>query len=330
MGSEMCIRDSIGNVLWNWRMFLATGEGRFMDVVELALYNSVLSGTSLDGTNFFYVNPLRSVRPMPIDLRWKHERVPFMGSFCCPPNLARTLAEVGGFAYGKSENALWVNLYGSSEVTAGIKNAGKVRLKQETDYPWNGRIRFTVEECPVREFAVNLRVPRWVSEPGKSAKVKINGVRADRLSSRAAGYLTIRRAWKQGDTVELELSMPARLVESNPMVEETLNQVAVKRGPLIYCLEGGTTQKKAVSSVMDVSIPANAELAPRFDRSVLGGVEVIETQGFVREKAPWGRDLYRSREAVSTKRIKLQFVPYFAWANRGANEMTVWLPLTPK
>jgi DUF1680 family protein len=326
--NETCA--NIGSVLWNWRMFLATGEGRFMDVVETALYNSVLSGASLEGTKFFYVNPLRSVRPMPVSLRWKHERLPFMSSFCCPPNLARTLAEVGQYAYSKSDDAVWVNLYGSNELDT-ESSVGRVALVQKTDYPWDGHVRFRFKSCPGKEFALKLRVPGWVSEEmaGPSKRVpgtgmKING-RAVPLPAEEAGYLTIRRVWKSGDTAEMDLPMPPRLMESNPMVEETLNQAAIKRGPIVYCLE----EKDGVSSITDLTVPANAHLAARFDASVLGGVEVIEAEGVDREERDWDDSLYRTRKEAPKRSVKLQFIPYYTWANRGPAEMTVWLPLTP-
>jgi DUF1680 family protein len=332
--NETCA--NIGNVLWNWRMFLATGESRFMDVVELGLYNSVLSGASLDGTRFFYVNPLRSVQPMPVQLRWKHERVPFMSSFCCPPNLARMLAEVGQYAYGKSEDGIWVNLYGSNRLAVELDSVGKVELVQETDYPWNGRIRFKFKGCPGKEFALKLRVPGWISEGVDSGgdhssgvKVMLNGGPSSVVSD-TTGYLSIRRLWKAGDTVDLDFLMPPHLMESNPMVEETMNQVAIKRGPLVYCLEQKAGQGNWAASIMDVTVPANARLKARFDSSVLGGAELIEADGFRRQDANWAGGLYRAREGGRNKPIKLQFIPYFAWANRGAQEMTVWLPLTAK
>src|SRR5258708_5385649 len=167
--NETCA--NIGNVLWNWRMFLASGEARFMDVVELALYNSVLSGASLDGTNFFYVNPLRTLDTLPTELRWPRTRVPFLSSFCCPPNLARTLAEVGCYACAKSEGAIWINLYGGSTLKTTLPDGQTVTLTQETEYPWNGRVRLTINECGTKEFALRLRIPGWA----RGAALRLNG-----------------------------------------------------------------------------------------------------------------------------------------------------------
>jgi DUF1680 family protein len=329
--SETCA--NIGNVLWNWRMFLATGDGRYVDVVETALYNSVLSGASLEGTKFFYVNPLRSVRPVPVNLRWKHERVPFMSSFCCPPNLARTLAEVGQYAYAKSEDAIWVNLYGGSKVATEIDGIGKVELLQQTLYPWEGRIRLQFKSCPEKKFALKLRIPGWLGETGESqprlaASVKLNGGAAV-FASDGNGYLTFKRLWKPGDTVDLDFLMPPHLIESNPMIEETLNQVAIKRGPLVYCLEE-KPREAGVSFINNVTLSANRHLTDTFAPSVLNGIEVIEANGLIRDEGHWDGTLYRGRRNASKNSIKLQLIPYFAWANRGPQEMTVWMPLTPK
>src|SRR5262249_34126883 len=151
--------------------YLATGEARFMDILELALYNSVLSGVSLDGTNFFYSNPLRALDPPPVELRWKSKRIPFLRSFCCPPNLARTIAESSGYTWSKSTDGLWLNLYGSSRLKTKLFDGSIVQLTEETDYPWNGRVQIRIDECGDRSFAIHLRIPSWA----KDANVRLNG-----------------------------------------------------------------------------------------------------------------------------------------------------------
>ena len=171
--NETCA--NIGNVLWNWRMFLASGEAKHIDVLELALYNSVLSGVSLSGTDFSYTNPLRQSKVAPVKLRWSGGRVPFVTSFCCPPNVARTIAEVNGYAYGKSDNAIWVNLYGSSSLDTKLANGSHVRLEQHTDYPWDGRVRITIAECPAEPMELRLRIPGWA----RSATLEVDGEPAD-------------------------------------------------------------------------------------------------------------------------------------------------------
>ena len=336
--NETCA--NIGNVLWNWRMFLATGEARFVDVAELALYNSVLSGVSLDGTNFFYVNPLRTTDPLPTELRWQHQRVPFVSSFCCPPNLARTIAGSAQYAYAKSTDTIWINLYGASELETELPGIGKVKLTQETEYPWNGRIRIKIKAAPEKEFTLKLRIPGWA----KDAQVRVNyrpvdlGALASRRRVSIAnaaqlagetpalpGYAEIPRIWKTGDTVDLDLRMETELIEANPLLEETFGQVAVKRGPIVYCLEAVDLPRGV--KPLDVSLSANTKLRARYDQRLLGGVTVLEGIAHARTNANWSGQLYRELKPTKPTPIKLRLIPYSVWANRGESEMSVWLPL---
>jgi DUF1680 family protein len=316
--NETCA--NIGNVLWNWRMFLVTGEARFTDILELALYNSVLSGVGLDGTNFFYVNPLRSSQPMPVALRWPHRRQPYLRSFCCPPNLARTLAESSAYAYGKSTNAIWVNLYGSSTLATELGGGAKVRLRQETDYPWNGKIRIQLDECPGTAFTMKLRVPGWAS----SATLRVNRQPME-LSPQPGTYLDLHRDWRTGDVVELDLPMPVQRLEANPLVEENLNQVALKRGPLVYCCESIDLPKDI--RWHQLRLPADLELVARYDQRLLDGVVVLEGTAPAQPEEAWSGRLYRELRPTLPRNVKVRFIPYYAWANRGESEMSVWLPL---
>jgi DUF1680 family protein len=337
--SETCA--NIGNVLWNWRMFLATGQAKFMDVAELALYNSVLSGGSLDGTNFFYTNPLRVTDPLPTELRWSRTRVPYVSSFCCPPNLVRTIAESAGYAYGKSVGAIWVNLYGGSTLETQLADGEKVRLAQETDYPWNGRVRIKIEACDKKEFALKLRIPGWAT----GASVRINDRPAEGLGAPPSrrpfttdgglagetpvlpgSYFEIRRIWQAGDFLDLDLPMPPRLMEANPLVEEDANQIAIERGPVVYCLESPDLPRGAKFS--DVLIPANIHLTARYDQRLLDGVVVLEGQALVRPTENWKEKLYREFQPAGLKPANVRFIPYSVWANRGPSEMSVWLPLS--
>src|ERR1017187_3187919 len=313
--SETCA--NIGNVLWNWRMFLATGEARFMDVVELALYNSVLSGGSLDGTNFFYTNPLRVTDPLPVELRWSRTRVPYVSSFCCPPNLVRTIAESADCAYGKSDDTIWVNLYGGSTLATELPGGQKVKLTQETDYPWNGRIRITINECGDSAVALKLRIPGWAG----GASVRIHDRPAD-VSPVLAGYFEIRRVWQAGDFVDLDLSMPVRLMEANPLVEEDLNQVAIQRGPVVYCLESSDLPSGV--RLTEVVIPADLKLIERYDRRLLDGVVVLEGKALAKPAENWKGKLYREFQPADLRPVNVRFIPYSVWDNRGPSEMSVW------
>lgn len=315
--NETCA--NIANAMWNWRMFLATGDAKFMDVVELEFYNAVLSGVALDGTNYFYSNPLRVTDPMPVNLRWSRTRVPFVGSFCCPPNLVRTLAESAGYAYAKSGDAVWVNLYGGSTLETELAGGEKIKLAQETEYPWNGRVRIKVLDCGKKEFALKLRIPGWT----RGASVRVNDHPAD-YSPQPGSYFEIRRAWQPGDFVDLDLPMPVRLMEANPLVEEDLNQVAVQRGPVVYCLESPDLPPGV--KVSDVYIPADMTLTARYDRRLLDGVVVLEGKALARQTGSWSGKLYREFRPDDFKSIPVKFIPYSVWQNRGPSEMSVWLP----
>jgi DUF1680 family protein len=318
--NETCA--NIGNVFWNWRMFLATGDAKFMDVVELALYNSVLSGGALDGTNFFYTNPLRVTDPMPLELRWSRTRVPFVSSFCCPPNLVRTIAESADYAYGKSADTIWVNLYGGSPLDTQLTNGENIKLLQETDYPWNGRVRIKIVACGQTEFSLKLRIPGWAS----GASVRVDDAPAD-FSPKPQSFFEIKRAWLPGEFVDLDLPMPPRLMEANPLVEEDLNQVAVQRGPVVYCLE--SPDLPAGVKISDVVIPADLKLTTRLDRSLLDGIVVLEGKACARPEEDWSGKLYREFQPEELKPIKIKFIPYSVWQNRGPSEMSVWLPRNP-
>jgi uncharacterized protein len=314
--NETCA--AVGNVLWNWRMFLVTGDARYVDVLELTLYNAVLCGVSLEGTDYFYVNPLRQIEPLPAPLRWSRTRVPFVTSYCCPPNVLRTISEVNGYAYSKSNDVIWVNLYGGNRLSTNL--AGKpLELTQVTDYPWDGSVRLTINRCPSSEFALRLRIPGWA----ESATLNVNGSAVDsRLVPTT--YAEVRRHWTPGDVLELQLPTPARLIEAHPNVEETRNQVAIQRGPIVYCLE--SPDLAGGIRIQDVVVPAEAKLVPRHMAELLQGITAIETEATVRPSGDWGDSLYRPLQRTSQPQIKVRFIPYYAWSNRGTSEMSVWLP----
>lgn len=315
--NETCA--AIGSVLWNWRMFEASGDAKYIDALETALYNAVLSGISLEGTEYFYVNPLRQVEPLPTNLRWPRERVPFMTSYCCPPNVLRTIAEVGGYAYGKSDDAIWINLYGDNRLSAKLKGQA-LTLSQQTKYPWDGHITITVNEGPNTEFSLKCRIPGWAD----GASLKVNGA-AVTTTVKPGTYAEVRQIWKAGDVVELDLPMPAQLIEANPLVEETINQVAVKRGPIVYCLESPDLPQDV--RVEDIAIRADGDLSSTYDANLLNGIAVVEATLEVRPSGDWNGKLYRPRDSKAGREIKARLIPYYAWSNRGKSEMSVWLPV---
>jgi DUF1680 family protein len=315
--NETCA--NIGNVLFNWRMFALTGDARYTDVVELALYNSVLSGISLSGDKFFYTNPLAASNDFPYQLRWMGGRIPYIRiSNCCPPNTVRTITEVSDYAYSLSDNAVWCNLYGSSQLQTTLKNGQAVALKQESNYPWNGNVTLTVEQFPAESFGLKLRLPSWCSE----AKLLINGKATSYTNDR--GYVTIQRTWKKGDVIQWNMAMPIELLESNPLVEENRNQVAVKRGPIVYCLE--SLDMPTSTRVFDVAIPSSATFKPVTTQLENSPITVLETNGVLVNDKNWEKQLYRPLSQPK-KTVPLKLIPYYAWANRGQSEMTIWMPL---
>jgi DUF1680 family protein len=195
-----------------------------------------------------------------------------------------------------------------------------VRLTQETEYPWSGRVRLTINECGGATFALKLRIPGWA----KNATVRLNGELL-KVSQRPADYFELRRVWRPGDLVDLDFSMPARLIEAHPLVEETLNQVAVQRGPIVYCLESPDLPQG--TRVLDVLIPENIDLVARYDGRLLGGIVVLEGKALARHSEDWTGQLYRELHPASAHPVNVRLIPYCVWANRGPSEMTVWLPL---
>ena len=318
--NETCA--AVGNVLWNWRMLQITGEAKFADTLELVLYNAVLAGVDLDGTRYFYTNTLRQLDTMPVELRWSRKREPWISSYCCPPNVVRTIAEAGNYAYGRSDDAIWVHLYGSNKLDTQLPGGGRVRLTQTTEYPWDGGVKITVDAAPDREFALRLRIPAWADR----ATVTVNGKEWS-VRPVAGQYAAIRRKWAAGDVVRLTLPLRVRLLQAHPLVEELRDQVAVQRGPIVYCLESIDLEKG--TALTQVQVSRAIELKARFEPKLLGGVTVLEGKGVVSGEPAWGDELYRELRPAADRSASVRMIPYYAWGNRGPSEMTVWLPLVP-
>jgi len=313
---------NIGNVLWNWRMLLDTGDAKYADVMETALYNSVLSGISLDGTKFLYTNPMAFSDDLPFNQRWSKDRVEYISlSNCCPPNVVRTIAEVNNYLYSTSDKGLWFNFYGGNTLATKLKDGSPVKLTQTTNYPWDGNINITFQEAPAKPTSLFFRIPSW-SGP---AKLLVNG-KAWTSALTPGQYAEINRQWKAGDKVELILPMQAQLVEANPLVEETRNQVAVKRGPVVYCLESTDFSKdKKISSL---AIPASSTLTPKRLQIANSDIMSLEGKGKLTPEQWSANQLYRPITDQKLTTVPLKLIPYYAWGNRGHAEMEVWIPLS--
>ncbi len=316
--NESCA--SVGFVLWNWRMLTITGQARFADLLELALYNSILASISLDGKEFFYTNPLARVADLPFELRWSRRREPYLSCFCCPPNVVRTIAETAGYAYSVSDEGVWINLYGSNVLDTRLASGGAIKLRQQTEYPWEGTVRITVESAPPKELSLFLRVPGWA----EGARAAVNGSPWGK-DLESGQYVEISRSWSAGDRIELVLPMPVQLLEAHPLVEEARNQVAVRRGPIIYCLESVDLPENV--KVANVAISPEGQWKSPFDKGLLAGVTTLEGKARSLTSGSWNNTLYRKVSSEEPTTIDVRLIPYYAWGNRGDSEMTVWMPL---
>ena len=277
---------SVGMVYWNARMNQLTGEGKYVDVLERSMYNGALAGVSLTGDRFFYVNPLAS--------HGDHHRREWYGTACCPSQISRFLPSIGSYIYGTTDDALWVNLYVGS-VTRVPVNGGEITLRQETSYPWDGEVILTVASLPKpMKKEVRLRIPAWC----KSYGVAVNGEEINPVTMEK-GYVVIPKQWKEGDEITLNMDMPVEMVASAPQVKENIGKRAVQRGPLVYCAE--ETDNNDFENLL---LTKGTSFAPAFDKTVLGGVTVID--------------------AVTDDRV-IRLIPYYAWDNREAGEMKVWI-----
>ncbi|MCH5311496.1 MAG: glycoside hydrolase family 127 protein [Prevotella sp.] len=313
--NETCA--NIGNMFLNWRLLQATGDGKYCDLVENCFYNSIMPGISLDGKRYFYTNPLRISADLPYKLRWPKERTEYISCFCCPPNTLRTLCEAQDYAYSVGKQTIFVNLYGENELKTTLDGIGNITLKQETDYPWDGAVKLTVAELKgKKQMTVKLHVPAWCD----NATVTVNGEQVAAETSN--GYLTVERIWKKGDVLTLNMPMETKIMEANPLVEESRGQVAVQRGPIIYCLESNDLQGVSID---DIALPVNAKF--NTVETMIDGSRMmaLETTAVNRNEQSWKGVLYREvgKQKADTK---IRLIPYYAWGNRGKSEMTVWLP----
>ena len=303
--NEICAQ--IGMMLFSWRLFQTTGDGKYIDNIENELYNGILSGISLDGKDFFYTEALRRTKEFPYIMRWPKHRQHYITCFCCPPNTLRTLCEAQEYAYAINENTLYVNLYGQNAL-----KTKDLEVEQITNYPWDGRITLTIKKAKNLEN-VKLHKPDWAAE----YTVKVNGEPAD---------LDITRKWKKGDVIEVNFDMRPRLIEANPLVEEAKNQIAVQRGPIVYCLEGEDIE--GGYRINDIAIPADIQFTEQ--KMTISGHEmtVLEGEAVLVNQEKWdNQTLYREIRPTNKKKVKIRLIPYYAWDNRGIQDMSLWLPL---
>lgn len=308
---------SIANVYWNQRMFQATGESKYIDVLERALYNGVISGVSLSGNKFFYDNPLESMG--------QHERQAWFGCACCPGNITRFMASVPGYMYAVQNNNIFVNIYSQSTASFNVQK-NKIELKQITQYPWDGKVSIAVYPEKSQKMVLKLRIPGWArNEPvptdlyayadyqSLTVKMKLNGKALKYKIEN--GYITINRKWKKGDQVDLELPMLVRRVIAHKNVTDNVGKMSIERGPIVYCIEGKDQPDKYI---FNKYILPNTNMEYSFDKNMLNGVVVLKGKAI---------ELHKNADnKITENEVSFTAIPYSTWNNRGADQMAVWIP----
>ncbi len=302
---------------FSWRMFMLTGETKYLDIMEKAFYNN-LSAMQLDGKSYFYTNVLRwygehhNCLSLDFHQRWTEECT----CVCCPTSVVRFLAESKEYAYAKQDDALLVTLYGSNHINTTIGN-NRVEFTQKSDYPWSEDIEMVYSGDRKAEFTLKLRIPTWA----EGATLKVNG--DDQPISKTGAFAAVYRKWDKGDKVELNLPMRPIINEANPMVEEIRNQVAISYGPLAYCVEGVDLPEGV--TIDNILLPLDAKMNVKYEKDLLGGVKTITTEALVRTSSFDKSNLYAPIND-GYKPFKLKLIPYYTWSNRGEYEMSVFLP----
>lgn len=309
---------SIAHIFWNHRLFLLHGDAKYIDILERTLYNALNAGLALSGDRFFYPNPLES--------RKNHERSPWFACACCPSNLARFLPSIPGYQYAQRGSDLYVNLFAGGEATVEM-NGRELGVTQMTNYPWNGQVAIQLSPVEPLEFDLHVRIPGWArNQPVPSdlytyaesidfpVRIYINGEETEYKT--AAGYAVLSREWQPGDLVTVDFPMAVRKVLAHPNIEDDRGKLALERGPLVYALEGKDQPDERVIHLM---VDRNAEVSTAFAPDLLNGVMTLSTEGILLKRPDASGRL--EKEPVS-----LTAIPYYAWANRGRDFMTIWLP----
>ncbi|KQT44777.1 hypothetical protein ASG47_15190 [Devosia sp. Leaf420] len=302
--AETCA--SVALIFWAQRMLHLDLDGKYADILELAMFNGALSGLSRDGEHYFYANPLESDGT---PTRWDWHTCP-----CCTMNVSRLVASVGGYFLSTAEDGVAFHLYGG--ISSAVDVAGtKVAFREVSNYPWSGDIKISVDPETAAEFDVKLRIPDWC----EGASLSVNGEAVPVKPEK--GYVTVRRTWVKGDTIALDLPMPAERLYSHPGVIMNAGRVALKRGPLVYCIEevdnpGGRVQR--------IRIKRDGEVEAKTDSGLFDGVVMLKAQALAVDEGEW-QGLYRSKPPVE-KESSLTAIPYYLWANRGQGSMVVWIP----
>lgn len=332
--NETCA--SVGGVYWAYRMFCMEKQAEYVDILERMVLNVNLAAVSLDGKRFFYENMLRRAKKLPYNLIWGQERAEYILSYCCPPNLARMIAQLSEYAYAVDDTGIYTLLYGANRADIALSGGCEATLVQTTEYPYDGQICFTFEDVTVNApVTLHVRIPGWVRKGsisltaagGTGRTGTTSGTQTWNLDRDQAGtYLDIEIASPADTSLVIDFGMEARLTCAHPLVEETVGQVAVERGPLVYCLEG---MDAPVETLDDLSIPADILLEP--EKTEIEGRSMTGLKGTMLKKKhreTYDRNaLYQDYYDEDCEEVPVHLIPYFAWDNRGMDEMRIWMPV---
>lgn len=311
--NETCA--NISKAMWSWRMLQLTGDARYADVMERVMYNTGLSGVSLDGSHFCYSNPLRfNGEKQFIGSNDSPRRWTRWTCYCCPPQVTRTLAGMNRWAYSAGEAATWLHLYGSNRI-----ETDQITLEQTSDFPWSGDVSVRVAKAPAGEHTIHIRIPEWSA----SAGLTVNG---DAVAEEGQGarYVPITRVWNDGDDVRLNLDISPKIIVGRPEIEEVRNQCAVVCGPVVYALEGEDLPDGV--TIEDVALRPDATLTPRSGDGIFAGMTLLDVT--LQTQPSWtSKELYLPLAQDGGATVKTTLIPYYGWNNRDDNTMSVWLPL---
>ncbi|GAC1355223.1 MAG: glycoside hydrolase family 127 protein [Acidobacteriaceae bacterium] len=309
---------AIGNMMWNWRMLAATGEAKYTDVIERALYNGINSGMSLDGKTYCYRNPL-AFDPAGGD----KIRNTWYDTTCCPPNIERTMASLPGYFYSAAKDGVYVHLYDNSEMKWKLDSGTALALTQRTNYPWDGNVKLTVAPAKAEEFTVYVRVPGW----SKKTTVTVDGKPVSGVT--AGEYLALKRRWTGPSVVEMAFDMEPQILRANPAVSDDTGRVAIQRGPIVYCMEGLDQPGADAKAFPLYQARLDGALKPTFEKDKLDGIVLLQHEGRKSSEAQGHGGLYEAAvKAKGTEPASLRLIPYYAWANREPSAMQVWIPVT--
>ncbi len=322
---------AIASFMWNWRMLLVSGDGRYADIMERALYNNILASPALDGKHYFYINPLlirdakylrfSSDLPSKEDLT-SNQRPEWHDCACCPPNVMRLFSSLAHYLATQDAKGIQIHHFAPADIECALTSGQQVKLNLVTDYPWRGQIKLQIMETGNSPWTLSLRIPEWSRHPILS----ING-NVVRTLEPVKGYFVLARPWQVGDCIELELGIRPMLVAPNPRIDAIRNCLAIQYGPIVYCLED--RDQEINGRLLDVEIDKNDPPATSWDGEMLDGVMVINTQGQFVDNELWQEHLYQPAINIPTaiaRPVRLVAIPYYAWGNWGIGGMRVWIP----